>query len=443
MPHRRALKSCNAHLAMDYPLDISCICCLISLGLFYLFFLTDDTFTSTSESTGSTKDLRFFILGGDEDVMDRTCDIILRKRAKRAESETRHRKGHVCGRKISVVKTPSTWMSDVASCCCFSSRVKSIKDQMLDCASLVFPGPHAFLLVTDNREVTWREQYLLKAIAKVFSKEALDYAMLLIIGRNEPKGIGCVRKYVRRVYTLEDNEQSVQSLFKEIETMKQNKESTFFIQPSYENLMKKAFLSWEKERHDETQKLHAQEVTALKERLRLTESNLKKEMDTLIQLKKDKYSQEQDQQGASSANKDLLFKEYEAFKENTLTNMISSIIDDCTERENKLKEQLDTCRNMCSSMVDDYIHRESQMRRDNENLQRELGQLKLKEREWEQKKDRKKHGITWPEMNLRRREKELESAERGTAKKEQDLQPSGEERDLHSNVELTSHECKW
>lgn len=242
---------------------------------------------------------------------------------------------------------------------------------------------------------------------------------------------------------MEDNEQSVQSLFKEIETMKQNKESTFFIQPSYENLMKKAFLSWEKERHDETQKLHAQEVTALKERLRLTESNLKKEMDTLIQLKKDKYSQEQDQQGASSANKDLLFKEYEAFKENTLTNMISSIIDDCTERENKLKEQLDTCRNMCSSMVDDYIRRESQMKSDNENLQRELGQLKLKEREWEQKKDRKKHGITWPEMNLRRREKELESAERGTAKKEQDLQPSGEERDLHSNVELTSHECKW
>lgn len=191
MPHRRALKSCNAHLAMDYPLDISCICCLISLGLFYLFFLTDDTFTSTSESTGSTKDLRFFILGGDEDVMDRTCDIILRKRAKRAESETRHRKGHVCGRKISVVKTPSTWMSDVASCCCFSSRVKSIKDQMPDYASLVFPGPHAFLLVTDNREVTWREQYLLKAIAKVFSKEALDYAMLLIIGKRTKRDRLC------------------------------------------------------------------------------------------------------------------------------------------------------------------------------------------------------------------------------------------------------------
>ncbi|XP_048010490.1 trichohyalin-like isoform X2 [Megalobrama amblycephala] len=406
----------------------------------------DDTFKSTSESTGYTKDLRFILLGGDEDLMDRTCDIILRKRAERAESDSRHRKGHVCGRKISVVKTPSTWMSDVTSCCCFSSRVKSIEDQMPDYASLVFPGPHAFLLVTDNRELTGREQYLLKAIAKLFSKEALDYAMLLIIGRNEPKGISSVSKYVRRVYTLEDNEQSVQSLFVEIERMTQNKESTFFIQPSYENLMKKAFLSWEQE----TQKLHAQEVTALKERLRRTESDLKKEMetlrqlmlDTVIQLKKDKYSQEQNQQGASSDHEDLLFKEYEVCSETTLRNMISTIIDDFTEREHKLKEQLDTCRNMCSSMVDDHIRRESQMKSDIEKLQRELEQLKLKEGEWEQKQDRETQCMMWLEKERRRKEKELESKERGTAKKEQDLQPSGdgEEFNLHSNVELTSHE---
>ncbi|ROJ46198.1 hypothetical protein DPX16_10923 [Anabarilius grahami] len=424
---------------------------LFDFTLFILIiFFTDDTFTSTSESTGSTKDLRFIILGGDEDLMDRTCDIILRKRAERAESDSWHRKGHVCGRKISVVKTPSTWMSDVTSCCCFSSRVKSIKDQMPDYASLVFPGPHAFLLAVNNRKVSGRESYLSKAISKVFGKEALDYAIVLIIGRNEPKGISSVRKYVRRVYTLEDTEQSVQSLFIETERMTQNKTSTFFIQPSYENLMKKAFLSWEQE----TQKLHAQEVTALKERLRLTESNLKKEMetlrqvmlDTVIQLKKDKYSQEQELQGASSdqdENCDLLFKEYEVYSETTLRNMISSIIDDFTERKNKLKEQLNTCRNMCSSMVGDYIRRESQMKSDIEKLQRELEQLKLKEGEWEQKQDRETHGMMWLEKERRRKEKELESKERETAKKEQDLQPSGEERDLHSNVELTTHECKY
>ncbi|KAK9954931.1 hypothetical protein ABG768_014845 [Culter alburnus] len=297
-------------------------------------------------STGSATELRFIILGGDEDLMDRTCDIILRETVERVESETWHRKGHVCGRKITVVKTPSTWMSDMRSCCCFSSRVKSkIKDQMPDYASLVFPGPHAFLLVTGNREVTGREHDLLNTISDVLGEEALDYAMLLIIGRNEPKGISSVRKYVKRVYTLEDNEQSVESLFIETERMTQSKKPTFFIQPSYENLMKKAFLSWEKERYAEIKReteatkneQHAKEVNKLKEKLRIakseikikedqrkqdlnelkeksniTEKNLKKNNDrlkclilnTLIHLKS-KDGQQKDEPGAASAQKSL------------------------------------------------------------------------------------------------------------------------------------------
>lgn len=222
-----------------------------------MYLSTDETFTG---STGSATELRFIILGGDEDLMDHACDIILRKRAERADSETRHREGRVCGRKISVVKTPSTWMSDVRSWCSFSSGVKSkIKDQMLDYASLVFPGPHAFLLVTGNSEVTGREHDLLKTISEILGKEALDYAIVLNIGRNEPKGISSVRKYVRRVYTLEDNEQSVQSLFIETERMTQSKKPTFFIQSS----MKKAFLSWEKKRYAEMEKV-IKEITSKK-----------------------------------------------------------------------------------------------------------------------------------------------------------------------------------
>ncbi|XP_026091129.1 GTPase IMAP family member 4-like [Carassius auratus] len=260
-------------------------------------------------STGSTTELRFIMLSGDEDLMDDACDIILRERAGRPKIT--HRKGHVFGKKVTVVKTPPTWMSHVATRCPFSSRVESIKDEMEDCASLVFPGPHAFLLVTDHRKVTGKEKYLLKAIAKVFGKEALDYVMLLIIGRTELEGIDSEREYMRKFYTLENSEQSVQSLFRETEIMTQNNESTFFIQPSYENLMKKAFLSWEKERDAEIQKQHEQEMTDLKERFRLTESNLKKEMDTLRELmlatmiRLQKYKD--NQQGASGAQEDLQF----------------------------------------------------------------------------------------------------------------------------------------
>ncbi|ROL46780.1 hypothetical protein DPX16_1417 [Anabarilius grahami] len=141
--------------------------------------------------------------------------------------------------------------------------------------------------------MTGREHDLLKTISEVLGKEALDYAIVLNIGRNEPKGMSSVRKYMRRVYTLEDNEQSVQSLFIETERMTQNKKPSFFIQSSYENLMKKAFLSWENERYAEIkremektlmekiaakEKEHEKEVTELKEKFKDTESNLGKEI---------------------------------------------------------------------------------------------------------------------------------------------------------------------
>ncbi|XP_067231666.1 synaptonemal complex protein 1-like [Chanodichthys erythropterus] len=407
---------------------------------------TDETFI---ETTGSTE-LRFIILGGDEDLMDRACDIILRERAERAESETRHREGHVCGRKISVVKTPSTWMSDVRSWCCFSSGVKSkIKDQMPDYASLVFPGPHAFLLVTGNREVTGREHDLLNTISDVLGKEALDYAIVLNIGRNEPKGISSDWKYMRKVYTLEDNEQSVQSLFIETERNTQSKKPTFFIQSSYENLMKKAFLSWENERYEEIkremektlkekiaakEKEHEKEVTELKEKLKVTESNLRKKiadkdeenaqanyriikmsvdnndlmetmankkkqhekemtelkyffretenklkdidtlkclmLDTLKSLKT-KDSQHEGEPGVSSAHENPLTKELEACKDSE-TNL-TNIFSSIVD---KLKNQLDTSRNIYLSMVEENIHLQEQLK---------IYQLKVKDSELKQK----------------------------------------------------------
>lgn len=271
--------------------------------------------------------------------MDHACDFILRKRAERAESKTRHREGHVCGRKISVVKTPSAWMSDVRSCCSFSSRVKSkIEDQMPDYASLVFPGPHAFLLVTGNREVTGREHDLLKTISEVLGEEALDYTIVLNIGRNEPKGISSVRKYMRRVYTLEDNEQSVQSLFIETERMTQSKKSTFFIQSS----MKKAFLSWEKERYAEIRRemektLNEKIVAKEKEvtELKVTESNLRKE----IADKDEEYTQEKIRMIEKSVVDKNNLREEMAYKEKQHVKELKKVF---RETENKLKKDIDT-----------------------------------------------------------------------------------------------------
>lgn len=93
-------------------------------------------------------------------------------------------------------------------------------------------------------------------------------------------------------------------------------------------------------------------------------------------------------------------------------------------------------------MTDDYVHHDSQMKSENEKLQKELEQHKLREREWEQKLKEVEDRLRL-ETDLRRREKELESKEGGMPKKEQEIQTTGEEHHLHSNVELTSPGCKY
>lgn len=458
-----------------------------SIHSFRFVLSTDDTFPG---STGSATELRY-LMGGDEDLMDHACDIILRERVE--ESETRHRKGHVCGRKISVVKTPSIWVTNKASCCCFSSKVKSTNDQMLDCASLVFPGPHAFLLVFDNRKVTGNE-CLKKTINEVFGKEASDYAIVLIIGRTEPKGISSVRKQGMSVYTLEDNEQSVQSLFIKTERMSRNKESTFFIQPSYENLMKKAFLPWEKERdaeirretakhlkeefaakteqHDkevielkeklriakseikDKEEQHAQKLSELKKTSEITENNLKKDKDNLKCLMlntyihlKSKDGQQKDEPG-SIAHKSLLNQELEACIHNQadFTHMFSSIIDGYIHRENELKDKLkeselnkDTLRNVCSSILDDFTGDE-RVKEENKKLQKEVDQLKTIERELKQtlrEKENREADLDRREADVTRRENELKAKEREMA--ERDTHLSGSESNICHGGEYFYH----
>ncbi|RXN12508.1 DNA ligase 1 [Labeo rohita] len=153
-------------------------------------------------------------------------------------------------------------------------------------------------------------------------------------------------------------------------------------------------------------------------------------LDTMIRLKKYKNCQGQNQQGASCAQEDLLFKQC---INNTFKNMFPSIIDDFTELENALKEKLAVCEDTVStlknkylSMVDSYICQESQMKTENENIQQELQQLKLKEKELERKLKEAEDRLRL-EKDLSRRETELESKERGTVNKEQDIQPGGEE----------------
>lgn len=294
-----------------------------------------------------------------------------------------------------------------------SSRDETIKEQMLDCASLVFPGPHAFLLVINSKSGN-DSSYLLKAL-KVFGKEAFDYAMVLFVGQDTQNKTNRLKKYVSYVYTLENNDQSVQGLLAETSRMTQDYTSKFFVQSSYEKIMK-VFLSWEREKNSERketerklkkeiadiQQQHENELFALTEKSSFAESKLKNNndtfkclmLDTLMDLKTKDIQQEGEPE-ASGAQEGLQIKELEACKESDtiLINVFSSTVKELKKKLESSKETGTFLRGMYSSMTDDSIRREIHI----EELQRQVEQLKAKNSELEQKlsksEDKETHTI--------------------------------------------------
>lgn len=392
--------------------------------------------------------------------MDRTCDIILREKREMTYSEIQHRESHVFGRKISVVKTSSNRKSLLPSWLCFS-RVTSIKDEMVDGALQVFPGPHAFLLVTDNREATWKT--CLDTITDVFGKEASDYAMGLIIGTDQPKWTSSIKEC--EIYRLEDNDNSVQNLLSKIENMTRNKESTFFIQPSYKN----TFVLWENQKEQHAKKVneitemiesrYADEIatmlqnqaktnTELKELLKKQESFKCHMIETLIGLKPED-SLHDVKPGVPSTDENLLIKELETCTDSdeSLTKILALIVEE-------LKNKLMSSKQTQSNVMDTFIHNETQLKNEIKKLQKEVKQLKAKDSEIEKKLMEAEGRESWANKQEEALDRNLSTDLNKLQDNldRQDVQEKLEEKTQHatsgseherlSSTELTSAVCK-
>ncbi|XP_047661877.1 GTPase IMAP family member 9-like [Tachysurus fulvidraco] len=214
---------------------------------------TDDAVSLGSSSLDEPKtDLRLVLLGGDCADNNYVAEIILgsdKKKETRNPKKGTVREASVDGRQLSVFVSPSYWMKHLDSFWFFSNGVESIRGELQNCTSVMFPGPHAFLLVMRAGQTTGKEHLLLKAITNVFGAEALEYTMVLFVYGNEwenpkdaPKNC-CVKMCGTKYFMLENDEENVEELFRRVEAMKK---SRFFIQRSYENLMKVYFEPWEK-----------------------------------------------------------------------------------------------------------------------------------------------------------------------------------------------------
>ncbi|XP_016325763.1 GTPase IMAP family member 4-like [Sinocyclocheilus anshuiensis] len=174
------------------------------------------------QSTDSTKEFRFIVLGHNEHLMSQACSIILRlgQGGDTNVGTCELRDGIVNGQPVSVVKTPSSWLKSF-SIFSFRRKLNSIKSEIEFCQSLVFPGPHAFLLVIKDVK-TGKEKILLQALSEVFGIKALDFCMVLLMQEFQRKDIqnnDCVRKCKYRNLFLRNTDQGVEKLFQKTKEM--------------------------------------------------------------------------------------------------------------------------------------------------------------------------------------------------------------------------------
>ncbi|KAK3524635.1 hypothetical protein QTP70_032190, partial [Hemibagrus guttatus] len=251
----------------------------------------DDVCSLGSPSDEPKTDLRLVLLGGDCVANNYAADIILQsdnKKEIRNPKKGNVRKGSIKGRQLSVFVAPSYWMKHLASFWFFSNGVDSIRDEIQNCTSVTFPGPHAFLLVMRAGQTTGKEHLLLNAITHMFGAEALGYTMVLFIygheweNPNDALKNRCVKMCGTKYFFLENNDENVEELFRRVEAMTQRKKSRFFIQRSYENLMKVNFEPWER-----SQMYKEMQIKRELEELKIEQDELKTELDTLRQTERD------------------------------------------------------------------------------------------------------------------------------------------------------------
>lgn len=162
--------------------------------------------------------------------MNEACETILDIRHTEYANVIRIRenmKTNVSRRNVSVLKTPSFWLDILKSNVIFRNGLKSIKKDMKLCESLLFPGPHVFLLVLGDVHNSAKEGLLLQAVSDVYGKQALDYSMVLFIGECKEKDIRrnrCVKKCRNRYHVLENTEK----LLDYVETVVKERENSYF-----------------------------------------------------------------------------------------------------------------------------------------------------------------------------------------------------------------------
>ncbi|KAK7933192.1 hypothetical protein WMY93_004088 [Mugilogobius chulae] len=115
--------------------------------------------------TGSGKSSSGNTILGQKRYKSATSQISVTRKCEKAETE-------VDGHRVAVVDTPGLFDTNMSN--------ENIMDEMMNCVSLLAPGPHVFLLVLSIGRFTDEEKETLKYIKAGFGKDAQKFTIILL-----------------------------------------------------------------------------------------------------------------------------------------------------------------------------------------------------------------------------------------------------------------------
>ncbi|XP_057217139.1 spindle assembly abnormal protein 6 homolog isoform X2 [Triplophysa rosa] len=362
-----------------------------------------------NSSRGGIKTFRLMVLGSDEVSMNQACAAIL---GLPQRENVIHfgacilKEGQINGRQVSLVKTPSYWLGHLNSFLFFSRRVQSLRSDMEFCESIVFPGPHAFLLVLRDESNSAKEHLLLQALCDIYGKEVLDYCMVLFVHHLNRDILNnrCVKKCRQRYHILENTENNVPNLLKNIENMSNLYRTRYFTK--HVNLLENA----KKYFQTELNKKHTAMERSLKGELSKIKITVKDSRNEITELKR---------------QNDELHKELDDAQ--VIEKQLRRGLDDAQVIEKQLRRGLDDSRGREKQLSVDNMKLQSQIKDTEKGLGKTNTELQVKETEL-CKRQRDLHNR---ERNVESEKRELETRERDLTSRERELESKlTRERDL-------------